>query len=154
MYLHFICHFSTQARRACSHHSYWKTRTYLSYTLWKFWLMMIWSRWRHQMEIFSALLVICAGNSPVPAEFPAQRPVTRSFDVSLICVWINGWVNNREAGDLRRYHAHYDATVMDSRSQGIRGHGLRLVWMFRFQHQKGWYIDAWTKRSPFSDDIF
>ena len=33
------------------------------------------------MEIFSALLVICAGNSPVPGEFPAQRPVTRSFDV-------------------------------------------------------------------------
>ena len=37
--------------------------------------------WRHQMEPFSALLAICAGNSPVPGEFPAQRPVTRSFDV-------------------------------------------------------------------------
>ena len=37
--------------------------------------------WRHQMETFSALLAICAGNSPVPGEFPAQRPVTRSFDV-------------------------------------------------------------------------
>ena len=36
---------------------------------------------RHQMETLSALLVICAGNSPVPGEFPAQRPVTRSFDV-------------------------------------------------------------------------
>ena len=33
--------------------------------------------WRHQMETFSALLAICAGNSPIPA----QRPVTRSFDV-------------------------------------------------------------------------
>ena len=31
---------------------------------------------------------------------------------SLICVWINGWVNNHEAGDLRRYGAHYDVTVM------------------------------------------
>ena len=31
---------------------------------------------------------------------------------SLICVWINGWVNNREAGDLRRYRAHYDVTLM------------------------------------------
>ena len=39
------------------------------------------SWWRHQMELFSALLAICAGNSPVPGEFPAQRPVTRSFDV-------------------------------------------------------------------------
>ena len=42
-----------------------------------------WTRtwWRHQMETFSALLAICAGNSPVPGEFPAQRPVTRIFDV-------------------------------------------------------------------------
>ena len=31
---------------------------------------------------------------------------------SLICVWINGWANNREAGDLIRYRAHYDVTVM------------------------------------------
>ena len=37
--------------------------------------------WRHQMETFSALLAVCAGNSPVPGEFPSQRPVTRSFDV-------------------------------------------------------------------------
>ena len=37
--------------------------------------------WRHQMETFSALLAICVGNSPVPGEFHAQRPVTRSFDV-------------------------------------------------------------------------
>ena len=41
------------------------------------------SWWRHQMETFSASLAICAGNSPVPGEFPAQRPVTRSFDVFL-----------------------------------------------------------------------
>ena len=39
------------------------------------------SWWRHQMETSSALLAICAGNSPVTCEFPAQRPVTRSFDV-------------------------------------------------------------------------
>ena len=37
--------------------------------------------WRHQMETFSALLAICAGNSPFTGEFPAQRPVTWSFDV-------------------------------------------------------------------------
>ena len=33
------------------------------------------------METLSALLALCAGNSPVSGEFPAQRPVTRSFDV-------------------------------------------------------------------------
>ena len=37
--------------------------------------------WRHQMEIFSALLAICAGNSLVPGEFTAQRPVTGSYAV-------------------------------------------------------------------------
>ena len=44
------------------------------------WLKIV-SWWRHQIETFSALLAICAGNSPVPGEFPVQRPVTRSFDV-------------------------------------------------------------------------
>ena len=38
--------------------------------------------WRIQMETFSAFLALCAGNSPVTGEFPAQRPVARSFDVS------------------------------------------------------------------------
>ena len=37
--------------------------------------------WRHQLETFSALLAIRAGNSPVSGEFPALRPVTRSFYV-------------------------------------------------------------------------
>ena len=41
--------------------------------------MLAW--WRHQMETFSALLALCAGNSPVTGEFPTQRPVTRSFGV-------------------------------------------------------------------------
>ena len=33
---------------------------------------------------------------------------------SLICAWMDGWVNNLEAGDLRRYCAHYDVTVMSA----------------------------------------
>ena len=36
---------------------------------------------RHQMETFSALLALCVGDSPVPGEFPSQRPVTQNFDV-------------------------------------------------------------------------
>ena len=47
----------------------------------KFMLSIMKSWWRHQMETFSALLAICAGNSPVPGEFPAQRQVTRRFNV-------------------------------------------------------------------------
>ena len=68
--------------------------------------------WRHQMKTFSALLAICSGISPVTGAFPAQRPVTRIFDVFFGLLWINGSVNNREASDLRRYHAHYDVIVM------------------------------------------
>ena len=64
------------------------------------------------METFPALLAICAGNSPVTGEF--QRPVTRSFDVFFDLCRINGWVNNREAGDLRRHRAHYDVIVMNT----------------------------------------
>ena len=64
------------------------------------------------METFSALLALSEGNSPVTGEFPAQRPVTRSFDVFFDLRLIEGWVNNREAGDLRRHRAHYNVTVM------------------------------------------
>ena len=39
------------------------------------------TRWRRQMDTFSAVLSLCAGNSPVTGESPAQKPVTRSFDV-------------------------------------------------------------------------
>ena len=48
------------------------------------WFINMYSRcswWRHQMATFSALLALCAGNSPVTGEFPSQRPVTRSFDI-------------------------------------------------------------------------
>ena len=62
------------------------------------------------METFSALLALCAGNSPVSGEFPAQRPVTRGFDVFFDLSLIKRL--NSEAGDLRRYHAHYDVIVM------------------------------------------
>ena len=39
------------------------------------------SWWRHQMKTFSALLSLCAGDSPVTGEFPSQRPLMRRFDV-------------------------------------------------------------------------
>ena len=58
------------------------------------------------METFSALLAICAGNSSHKGQWRG------ALMLSLICARINGWVNNGEAGDLRRNHAHYDVTVM------------------------------------------
>ena len=61
-------------------------------------------------NIFLVTGPLC-GEITGPGEFPTQRPVTRSFDV-FFCVWINDWVNNREAGDLRRHRGHYDVIVM------------------------------------------
>ena len=72
------------------------------------------SWWRHQMETFSALLATCAGNSAVPGESPHKGQWRGAMMFSFICVWINGWVNNSEAGDLRRYRAHCDVIVMSS----------------------------------------
>ena len=65
---------------------------------------------RHQMEIFSALLALCGGNSPVNSPHKGQWRGT--LVSSLICAWIHGWVNNRKASDLRRHRAHYDIIVM------------------------------------------
>ena len=64
------------------------------------------------METFSALLAVCAGNSPVPSEFPAQRPVPWSFAVFFDLRLNKRLSKHREAGDLRCYHAHYDVIVM------------------------------------------
>ena len=70
--------------------------------------------WRcHQMETFSALLALCAGNSPVTSEFPSQGQWRRALTFSLTCAWINSWINNRESGDLRCNRVHYDVTVMN-----------------------------------------
>ena len=60
------------------------------------------------METFSALLALCVGNSPVTGEGQWRG----SLMFSLICAWINGRVNNREVGDLRRHCTHRDVIVL------------------------------------------
>ena len=57
----------------------------------------------------SALLVLCAGNSPVTGEFPSQMLVTRSFGVFFDLRLNKRLSNNQDTGDLRR---HYDVNVM------------------------------------------
>ena len=68
--------------------------------------------WRHQMETFSALPVFCEGNPPSPMDFPHKGQWHGALMCSLICAWTNGWVNNRDVGDLRRHRVNYDVTVM------------------------------------------
>ena len=64
------------------------------------------------MEIFSAYWPFVRGIHQSPVDSPHKSQWRRAFMFSLICSWINGWVNNREAGDLRRHRAHYDVIVM------------------------------------------
>ena len=58
------------------------------------------------METFSALLALCGG---IP-----QRHWREALMFSLICAWINRWVNIREAGDLRRHRILCDDIVMSN----------------------------------------
>ena len=60
----------------------------------------------------SPLLAICAGNLRWPVNSSHKGQWRWALMFYLICAWINGWLNNGEAGDLRRYRAHYDAIGM------------------------------------------
>ena len=75
--------------------------------------------WRHQMETFSASLALCGGNPPVTGGFPSERPVMRSFDVFFDLHLNKQMSKQKDAGNLRRHHVHYDVTVVDP---GILGH--------------------------------
>ena len=59
-------------------------------------------------NIFRVTGHLC-GNSPVTCDKGQWRG---ALMFSLICAWINGWVNNRDTCDLRRHRTHYDVTVM------------------------------------------
>ena len=71
------------------------------------------------MEPFSALLALGAGNSPVPVNSPHKGQWRGALMFSLICAWINDWVNNREAVDLRCHRGHYDVIVMTRTSRRL-----------------------------------
>ena len=58
------------------------------------------SWWRHRMETFSALLAICAGIHRFLVNSPHKGQWRGALMFSLLYVWIYGWVNSREAGDL------------------------------------------------------
>ena len=97
-----------------------------------------WWRWtflRYWIMMTSSNRNIFRVTGPLCVEFTGHRwiPRTKASDAELwyffICTRINDWVNNREAGDLRRHGAHYDIIVMCWETQaGIRlsyTHGIR-----------------------------
>ena len=53
-----------------------------------------------------------------PVNSPHKGQWRGALMFSLICAWINGWVNNGEAGGLRRHRAQYDVTVIGCGRQG------------------------------------
>ena len=66
-------------------------------------------KWKHFLRYWPFV----RGIHRFPVNSPHQGQWRGALIFSSICVWINGWIKNREAGDLRRYRAHYDATAMD-----------------------------------------
>ena len=65
-------------------------------------------KWKH----FPRYLTFVRGIHRSPVNSPHKDQWHGVLMFSLIWAWLNGWVNNREAGDLRRHRAHYDVTLM------------------------------------------
>ena len=87
--------------------------------------------WRHQMETFSALLAFCAGNSPVPGEFPTQRPVTQSFEVFFdlrpnkrLSKQSWGWWSETPSSSLWRHRNRVVLCFVTGCPYGVLGRGL------------------------------
>ena len=86
-----------------------------------------------------------------PVNSPHNGQWRGALMLSLIFAWITGWVNNGEAGDLRRHRAHYDVTVMYMRScknimlsyiviSSSSTFKLQPPWWNHYQHTN---FDAW-----------
>ena len=78
------------------------------------------------MRVYPSYMMTSSNGNIFPRYWPFARGIHRSsvnsphkgqwrgaLMFSMICAWINDWVNNREAGDLRRHRAHYDVIVME-----------------------------------------
>ena len=80
-------------------------------------------KWRHFPRYWPFVRGI--HRSPVNSPHKGQWRGTLMF--SLICVWINGWVNNGEAGDLRRHRLQYDVIVMLWKKKLLRRRECKYV---------------------------
>ena len=79
-------------------------------------------KWKH----FPRYWPFVQGIHRSPVNSPHKGQWRGALMFSLICVWINGWANNREAGDLRRCQAHYDVTIMKKNPNIILF--ARVIW--------------------------
>ena len=74
-------------------------------------------KWKH----FPRYWPFVRGIHRSPVNSPHKGQWRGALMFTLICAWINDWVNNRKAGDLKRRRAHYDVTVMLSDKTGFHG---------------------------------
>ena len=86
---------------------------------WRIWVNKSYAStwWRHQMETFPRYWPIVRGIHRLTVNSPHKGQWRGGLMFSLICAWINGRVNNREAGDLRRHGGHYDVTIMTRKAK-------------------------------------
>ena len=93
--------------------------------------------------IFRVTDPFCGEFAGLPVYSPHKGQWRGALTFSLICAWTNGWVNNRDAGNLRRHHANYDVTVMHRQCPAIFTWGPFL----KFQSPYA-YVHEWPSTQP------
>ena len=96
-------------------------------------------KWEHFPRYWSFV----RGNSPVPVNSPHKGQWRGALMFSLICTRINGWVNNDEAGDLRRNRAHYGVIVMGS-AESWNCCLMDKFWFVKFVRSQSEYLLAYS----------
>ena len=102
-------------------------------------------KWKH----FPRYWPFVRGIHRSPVNSPHKGQWRGALMFSVIYVWINDWVNNREAGDLRRYRAHCDVIVMNSDTVSITVIPLTLL-VLKSEYTKSltWQLMTWHLASP------
>ena len=91
-------------------------------------------KWKH----FPRYWPLARGIHRSPVNSPHKGQWSGDLMFSLICAWINGWVNNDEVCDLRRHGAHYDVIVMWLQDTNQRE--ITLVYNEWFYYRAGHYF--------------
>ena len=116
-------------------------------------------KWKH----FPRYWPFVRGMRRSPVNSPQKGQWRGALMFSLICTRINGWVNNREAGDLRRYRAHYDVTVMKllypssrwlvswAHEQSVEKATLHYIWC---RHSRLWCRHMRETASQITGNVF
>ena len=93
-------------------------------------------KWKH----FPRYWPFVRGIHRSPVNSPHKGQWRGALMFTLFCVWINGCVSNREAGDLRCYRAHFDVTVMRSFLLSLR---IKAKWISNVNQEK-YFISMFT----------